>query len=235
MATSTVLSLKDPVGYTRITTPCRGIGCSHMQCFDAGYYLQLQEQAPTWTCPICSKAVPWDQLALDQYVNDILNLTPKSVESVAVEPSGTWHIQSQPDNPGGRKSNPTPSDDDDDDDDDIVEISNVPRMGPTKLETLTPHSVRTPPLSSREDSTAPSASRPATNTNKRQRDVIDLTFSDDEDGRQAPKAPRISDSASSDAIISSSRPRPPSNDRYYFHLPPPGPPPYNFDRFNPTL
>src|ERR1700761_2137653 len=156
VATSTVLSLKDPVGYTRITTPCRGTGCSHVQCFDAAYYLQLQEQAPTWTCPICNKAAPWDQLALDQYVNDILNLTPRDVEAVTVEPKGTWHIQSQADNTGGRTSNPTPSDDEEEDDD-LVEIGNGLGFRPPKLETLTPHSVRTPPLSSREESSAPSA------------------------------------------------------------------------------
>ena len=236
VATSTILSLKDPVGYTRITTPCRGIGCSHVQCFDAAYYLQLQEQAPTWTCPICNKAAPWEQLALDQYVNDILNLTPKDVESVSVEPDGKWHIPTPAENPGGRTSNPTPSDDDDDDED-LVEISNGPSFLTPKLETLIPHSVRTPPLSSREDSMAPSASRASTSTNKRPRgDVIDLTLSDDEDGGgPATKIPRT-DSASSDRVVSSSRARPPApSDRYYFQLPPPGPPPYNFDRFHPTL
>jgi len=211
VATSTVLSLKDPVGYTRITTPCRGIGCNHIQCFDASFYLQLQEQAPTWTCPICNKAAPWEQLALDQYVNDILNLTPKGVEAVTVEPNGTWHIQSQGENTGGRTSNPTPSDDGDDDD--LVEISNGSGFQLPKLETLTPLSVRTPPFSSREESTAPSTSRPSTNGNKRPRgDVIDLTLSDDEDDSRAPKLPRMS-SVSSDAIVSSSR-RPPPSDRF---------------------
>ncbi|EXJ62743.1 hypothetical protein A1O7_03181 [Cladophialophora yegresii CBS 114405] len=234
VATSTVLSLKDPVGYTRITTPCRGIGCSHVQCFDAAYYLQLQEQAPTWMCPICSKAAPWESLALDQYVNDILNLTPRDVEAVTLEPNGSWHLPSQTDNAGGRTSNPTPSDDEDDDD--LVEIGDGSGHRPQKLETLTPHSVRTPPLSSREESTAPSASRPSTNSNKRSRDVIDLTLSDDEDGRPAPKA-RRTESVSSDRVISSSRARPSaSSDRYHFNLPPPpGPPPYNLDRFNPAL
>ncbi|ETI23409.1 hypothetical protein G647_05211 [Cladophialophora carrionii CBS 160.54] len=234
VATSTVLSLKDPVGYTRITTPCRGIGCSHVQCFDAACYLQLQEQAPTWMCPICNKAAPWDSLALDQYVNDILNLTPRDVEAVTLEPNGAWHLSSQTDNAGGRTSNPTPSDDEDDDD--LVEIGDGGGYRPQKLETLTPHSVRTPPLSSREESTAPSASRPSTNSNKRSRDVIDLTLSDDEDGRPAPKA-RRTESVSSDRVISSSRARPPaSSDRYHFNLPPPpGPPPYNLDRFNPAL
>ena len=231
VATSTVLSLKDPVGYTRITTPCRGIGCGHIQCFDASFYLQLQEQAPTWTCPICNKAAPWEQLALDQYVNDILNLTPTSVEAVTVEPNGTWHIQSQSDDTGARKSNPTPSDDGDDDD--LVEIGNGSGFQLPKVETLTPHSVRTPPLSSREDSTAPSVSRPSASGNKRPRDVIDLTLSDDEEDVRPPKVPRTS-SASSDAIVSSSR-LPPPSDRYYFNLPPPGPPPYNLDRFHPQL
>lgn len=207
-----------------------------MQCFDAAYYLQLQEQAPTWTCPICNKAVPWEQLALDQYVNDILNATSKSVEAVTVEPNGTWMIQNQADNNSGRTSNPTPSDDDDDDDgdDDLVEIGNTSQFLAPKLEALTPHSVRTPPLSSREESSAPSASRPSASGNKRPRAVIDLTLSDDEDSRPTPKFPRLSDSASSDGIVSSSRSRPPS-DRYYFHLPPPGPSPYNTDRFHPTL
>jgi E3 SUMO-protein ligase PIAS1 len=234
VATSTVLSLKDPVGYTRITTPCRGTGCSHVQCFDAAYYLQLQEQAPTWTCPICNKPAPWDKLALDQYVNDILNLTPKGVEAVTLEPNGTWHIESQADNSTGRKSNPTPSDDEEDDD--LVEIGNGSGFRPPKLETLTPHSVRTPPLSSREESSAPSASRPSATSNKRPRDVIDLTLSEDEDdGQPAPKVHRPS-SVPSDQIISSAGPRPPaSSERYYFHLPPPGPPPYNLDRFHPSL
>jgi E3 SUMO-protein ligase PIAS1 len=235
VATSTVLSLKDPVGYTRITTPCRGTGCSHIQCFDVKYYLELQEQAPTWICPICQKHAPWESLALDQYVNDILNLTSKGVEAVIVEPNGSWHLQNQADAANGRPKNPTPSDDDDDDDDDdLVEIRNDTTLQPPRLETLTPHSVRTPPLSFREESSAPSTSRPSANPNKRPRDVIDLTLSDDEDGPSS-KAPRTS-STSSDRVISSSRARPPqAPSGYYFHLPPPGPPPYNVDRFHPGL
>jgi E3 SUMO-protein ligase PIAS1 len=231
VATSTVLSLKDPVGYTRITTPCRGIGCSHNQCFDAAYYLQLQEQAPTWTCPICNKPVLWEQLALDQYVNDILRLTPKSVESVVVEPTGEWQIEKPTESGSTRKSNPTPSDDDDDDD--IVEITNTSTMVQPKLETLTPHSVRTPPLSSREDSSVPSASRPSapSTSSKRPHAVVDLTLSDDEeDARPAPKAPRLS-SLSEDPIISSARVQNPTPDRYQFSFPPPLPRSYNFDRY----
>lgn len=227
VATSSVLSLKDPVAYTRITTPCRSIGCNHNQCFDAAAYLQLQEQAPTWTCPICNKSAPWENLALDQYVNDILGSTSPETEAVTVTPDGRWHLQKEDDS-NKRRGNPTPSEDDDDDDD-LVEIHDDPFMKP-KVDALTPHSVRTPPLSSREDSRAPSMSAPRS-TNKRPReDVIDLTLSDDEDV-PAPKVQKTTNVSASELT----RPRPLDN-RYYFQLPPPNPSSgFNFDRMHPSF
>jgi E3 SUMO-protein ligase PIAS1 len=65
VATSTKMSLKCPLSTLRIETPCRSIGCAHNQCFDAASYLQLQEQAPTWTCPVCNKYSPFEHLAID--------------------------------------------------------------------------------------------------------------------------------------------------------------------------
>jgi E3 SUMO-protein ligase PIAS1 len=65
VATSTKMSLKCPLSTLRIDTPCRSIGCAHNQCFDAASYLQLQEQAPTWTCPVCNKYSPFEHLAID--------------------------------------------------------------------------------------------------------------------------------------------------------------------------
>jgi E3 SUMO-protein ligase PIAS1 len=73
-ATSLILSLKCPLSYMRLNNPCRGVGCSHIQCFDAKSYLQLQEQGPQWTCPICNKTAPFDQLAIDEYVGLIFCL-----------------------------------------------------------------------------------------------------------------------------------------------------------------
>lgn len=66
VATSQVLSLKCPLSYMRLDIPCRGISCTHIQCFDAGSYLQLQEQGPQWICPICNKSAPFEQLAVDE-------------------------------------------------------------------------------------------------------------------------------------------------------------------------
>jgi E3 SUMO-protein ligase PIAS1 len=66
VATSQNLSLKCPITYMRLKVPCRGLGCNHIQCFDATSYLQLQEQGPQWICPICNKPAPYDQLAIDE-------------------------------------------------------------------------------------------------------------------------------------------------------------------------
>ena len=67
-ALSSIMSLKCPVSGLRIEDPCRFVVCSHNQCFDAGSFMQLQQQAPTWTCPICSKTGSFESLAIDQYV-----------------------------------------------------------------------------------------------------------------------------------------------------------------------
>lgn len=66
VAVSQVLSLKCPLSYMRLDVPCRGTRCSHIQCFDSTSYLQLQEQGPQWSCPICSNPVPFEQLAVDE-------------------------------------------------------------------------------------------------------------------------------------------------------------------------
>lgn len=237
-ATSSVMSLKCPLSFTRLRLPCRGIGCRHNQCFDATSYLQLQEQAPTWQCPVCNKAVTWENLVLDQYVQDILQSTAKDTEQVVVEPDGKWSTQSaSQQNTNGRTSNPTPTSDDDDD----LVVVNFSSTAPTSnpFQALTPSSVRTPPIRSREDSAATSS---ATRSNKRpRREVIDLTLSDDDEPPRPTKRPsttthslsqiasHTSTNGSSNASPTMSfRARPPEQstqqrERYHFHLPPPGP------------
>ncbi|KAK7558406.1 PINIT domain-containing protein [Phyllosticta citricarpa] len=63
---SQVVSLRDPVAGVRIQLPCRSTVCSHYECFDATYFLQLQEQAPTWTCPCCSRTISFEALVVDK-------------------------------------------------------------------------------------------------------------------------------------------------------------------------
>lgn len=232
---SRVISLKCPLSYTRLQTPCRGTGCKHNQCFDATSYLQLQEQAPTWTCPQCNKPVPWHQLMLDHYVLDILNNTSEDTEQVTVEPDGSWHMGEVKSNPiKKRKLNATP----DSDDEDLVLIEGSrPVSNGHITQTLTPSSVRTPTINGREDSVATSNTQRSASKRPR-KEVIDLTLSDDDEDQDArPAVKRNSTNTSQingqpfgsttmNSTLPAFRPRPPdppqsiNNNRYQFNLPP---------------
>ncbi|KAF7544623.1 hypothetical protein G7Z17_g9804 [Cylindrodendrum hubeiense] len=176
VATSQVLSLKCPLSYMRLDLPCRGLSCAHIQCFDATSYLQLQEQGPQWLCPICNKSAPFEQLAVDEYVKDILSNTPKSLETVTIEPSGKWYIKTSDDerDKHGSQSQLSQFENDDYDDDDDLEISEVNIIG-RRLETpKNPTSSTSTPVSAGPRLGSTSAKRPAAA-------VIDLTLSSDED------------------------------------------------------
>ncbi|KAJ6024503.1 hypothetical protein N7540_005300 [Penicillium herquei] len=173
VATSSIMSLKCPLSTLRIQVPCRSVVCTHNQCFDASSFLQLQKQAPTWTCPVCAKSTSFESLQVDQYVDEILKSTESEVDQVVVEPNGDW---SQPDNSNAAKlGGTTPTTDDDD----LIEISE-PSLGTVKQEPITSNILleRTP-AQSRETSTPSSAVRMS--SKKRPAAVIDLTASDDED------------------------------------------------------
>ncbi|KAJ5719564.1 hypothetical protein N7493_007142 [Penicillium malachiteum] len=181
VATSSIMSLKCPLSTLRIQVPCRSVVCTHNQCFDASSFLQLQKQAPTWTCPVCAKSTSFESLQVDQYVDEILKSTGSDVDQVVVEPNGDW---SQPDNSNAVKlGGSTPNTDDDD----LIEISEPP-LGPVKQESITSNVLleRTP-AQSRETSTPSSAVRMS--SKKRPAPVIDLTASDDEDDIDFPGPP----------------------------------------------
>lgn len=164
------MSLKDPISTLRISTPCRSTICTHNQCFDAASFLQLQEQAPTFTCPICNKTISYEGLAVDEYVEEILN-NARNADQVTIEPSGEWSTEK--DTP--QKRNGYSAHDEDESDDEIQEISGF-RVRSIKNESApTPTSLSTPPLPSRDSSTAPRSG------NKRTSEVVDLTLSDDDE------------------------------------------------------
>ena len=175
IATSTIMSLKCPLSTMRIEVPCRSSVCSHNQCFDAASFLQLQEQAPTWTCPACNKGVSFDHLHVDQYVDDILKNTLNSVDQVTIEPDGKWSTKTEAQSP----LRPINRQESSDGDDDLIEIQEGPRVSTIKKESsYEPAMLRTPPISSRE----PSTSSGPQNPNKRSAaQVVDLTYSSEED------------------------------------------------------
>lgn len=60
------------LGKMRLTVPCRAVTCSHLQCFDAALYLQMNEKKPTWICPVCDKKATYESLIIDGLVSVLL-------------------------------------------------------------------------------------------------------------------------------------------------------------------
>ncbi|KAJ8595930.1 hypothetical protein M405DRAFT_720521, partial [Rhizopogon salebrosus TDB-379] len=91
VAGSQKMSLKCPLSFMRVKTPCRSILCPHPQCFDATSWFSCMEQTTTWLCPVCEKVLDYENLIVDGYFDQILKDTPESVEDVIVESDGQWH------------------------------------------------------------------------------------------------------------------------------------------------
>ncbi|NXJ86801.1 PIAS3 ligase, partial [Trogon melanurus] len=87
--TSLRVSLMCPLGKMRLVVPCRAVTCTHLQCFDAALYLQMNEKKPTWTCPVCDKKAPYDSLIIDGLFMEILNSCTDCDEIQFME-DGSW-------------------------------------------------------------------------------------------------------------------------------------------------
>ncbi|KAM4808129.1 E3 SUMO-protein ligase PIAS2 isoform 1-T1 [Rhinophrynus dorsalis] len=87
--TSLRVSLMCPLGKMRLTIPCRAATCTHLQCFDAALYLQMNEKKPTWICPVCDKKAEYESLILDGLFLEILNQC-SDVDEIQFQEDGTW-------------------------------------------------------------------------------------------------------------------------------------------------
>ncbi|KAJ8263069.1 hypothetical protein COCON_G00155260 [Conger conger] len=87
--TSLRVSLMCPLGKMRLTVPCRAATCSHLQCFDAALYLQMNEKKPTWICPVCDKKAAYETLIIDGLFMEILNGC-SDVDEIKFQEDGTW-------------------------------------------------------------------------------------------------------------------------------------------------
>ncbi|MCJ1347544.1 SUMO ligase siz1 [Peltigera leucophlebia] len=170
--------LKNKLGSTRpadITTLLRR-RAGYENSMAVTYALTNREQAPTWQCPICSKSISFEALAVDQYVNDVLANTPQDMEQVTIEPDGKWSQISEPDVTPNTSSNQTVSADDDE----LIEIRDMPRVvsvsnGYPHLTSNSPQNISTEP---------PTASLIVpTGGAKRSHLIIDIS-SDEEGGEQ---------------------------------------------------
>lgn len=86
------VSLNCPLGKMRMTTPCRASTCSHLQCFDASLYLQMNERKPTWNCPVCDKTAVYETLVVDGYFQEVLVSADLSSDDseIQLHKDGSW-------------------------------------------------------------------------------------------------------------------------------------------------
>uniref|UniRef100_A0A6I8QR97 Protein inhibitor of activated STAT 2 n=1 Tax=Xenopus tropicalis TaxID=8364 RepID=A0A6I8QR97_XENTR len=77
------------LGKMRLTIPCRAVTCSHLQCFDAALYLQMNEKKPTWICPVCDKKASYESLIIDGLFMEILNQC-SDVDEIKFQQDGSW-------------------------------------------------------------------------------------------------------------------------------------------------
>ncbi|XP_040024806.1 E3 SUMO-protein ligase PIAS1-like isoform X2 [Gasterosteus aculeatus] len=87
--TSLRVSLLCPLGKMRLTIPCRALTCSHLQCFDATLYIQMNERKPTWMCPVCDKKAPYEHLIIDGLFMEILN-SCSDCDEIQFKEDGNW-------------------------------------------------------------------------------------------------------------------------------------------------
>lgn len=85
------MSLKCPLSFMRVATPCRSLKCVHSQCFDVTSWYSMMEQTTTWLCPVCERQLDYRELIIDGYFDEILKTVPDSIEDVIVEADGEWH------------------------------------------------------------------------------------------------------------------------------------------------
>uniref|UniRef100_A0A7N5K8I0 E3 SUMO-protein ligase PIAS4 n=1 Tax=Ailuropoda melanoleuca TaxID=9646 RepID=A0A7N5K8I0_AILME len=83
------VSLICPLVKMRLSVPCRAESCAHLQCFDAVFYLQMNEKKPTWLCPVCDKPAPYDQLIIDGLLSKILSEC-EDADEIEYLVDGSW-------------------------------------------------------------------------------------------------------------------------------------------------
>ncbi|CAL9735804.1 hypothetical protein MOSE0_I04786 [Monosporozyma servazzii] len=90
LATSIVISLECPISGSVMKVPVKSTKCLHIECFDAFWYLQSQRQIANGRCPICSKFIKTEDLAVSEFIEDILMKCPNNCRKVQLTNDGHW-------------------------------------------------------------------------------------------------------------------------------------------------
>ncbi|XP_051729811.1 E3 SUMO-protein ligase PIAS4b isoform X1 [Ctenopharyngodon idella] len=102
------VSLICPLAKMRMSVPCRARGCAHLQCFDASFYLQMNERKPRWTCPVCHRYAPFDALRIDSLLCEVLESSGEDVEEIEYLSDSTWRAVRRDKDDKNKESVPHP-------------------------------------------------------------------------------------------------------------------------------
>lgn len=93
VAESVTVNLRCPMTGSRIKRAGRFKPCVHMGCFDLEAFVELNQRARKWQCPICLKNYSLENIIIDPYFNKITSFMegyPEDVTEVEVKPEGSW-------------------------------------------------------------------------------------------------------------------------------------------------
>ncbi|KAM9923114.1 hypothetical protein OXX59_005379 [Metschnikowia pulcherrima] len=103
------LSLRCPITYARIKHPVKSYQCDHVQCFDGLSFLMMQEHIPAWQCPVCSKTVNENSLAVSDFLKDILDKTHEDIDTVLLNTDGSWTPMKEGEEAAKKEESATPN------------------------------------------------------------------------------------------------------------------------------
>lgn len=87
------VNLRCPLSGSRMKVAGRFNACSHMGCFDLHTFVELNQRARKWQCPICLKNYSLDSLIVDPFFNRIATAMKdyaEDVSEVEMKPDGCW-------------------------------------------------------------------------------------------------------------------------------------------------
>ncbi|CAM6097031.1 unnamed protein product [Calypogeia fissa] len=93
VADSISVNLRCPMSGSRIKVAGRFKPCLHMGCFDLHTFVELNQRARKWQCPICLKNYSLENLIIDPFVSRVttaLKNHPEDVTEVEMKADGHW-------------------------------------------------------------------------------------------------------------------------------------------------
>ncbi|EFJ20543.1 hypothetical protein SELMODRAFT_443873 [Selaginella moellendorffii] len=93
VADSVTMNLSCPMSGSRIHIAGRFKPCAHMGGFDLKTFVELNQRARKWQCPVCMKNYSLDQLIIDPFFNRITHAMKdygEDIKEVELKADGSW-------------------------------------------------------------------------------------------------------------------------------------------------